>query len=118
MKLRSLYVLIFMASVVSDSIAQVQFDRFYQAGPVIKVITARMTVDSDLIDLNKSGAEVGYQFGAFFRINVENVYVQPSALLSKIKTQPVFLNYNNVRNFNPRADFEFNTLALPIDMGY
>lgn len=77
-----------------------------------------MTIDSDLIDLNESGAEVGYQFGAFFRINIENVYVQPSALLSKIKTQLVFLNYNNVRNFNPRADFEFNTLELPIDIGY
>ncbi|WP_189629952.1 outer membrane beta-barrel protein [Roseivirga thermotolerans] len=97
---------------------QESYSRFYQAGPVAKLLTAKMTLDNSEIDLAEGGSEIGYQFGFFFRANVENVYVQPSVLLSKIKTQLVFLNYDNVPNFNPRADFEFNTLELPVDIGY
>ena len=101
-----------------SALAQSHYDRFYQAGPVVKLVTAKMKLRNDEIDLSEGGSEVGYQFGAFFRINVQGVFVQSSVLLSKVKTDLIFKNYNDVQGFNPRADFEFNTLELPVDIGY
>lgn len=116
--LRACIIVILIFGFFTGLKAQERFDRFYQAGPLVKVVTAKMKLDSDEIDLSEGGAEIGYQFGGFFRINVQGVFVQSSVLLSKIKTELVFVNYNNVQNFNPRADFEFNTLELPVDIGY
>ena len=110
--------LIFLFIFSASLRGQEQYHRFYQAGPVVKLVTAKMKLDNSAIDLSEGGSEVGYQFGGFFRINVQGVFVQTSVLMSKIKTQLVFNNYQNVQNFNPRADFEFNTLELPIDIGY
>jgi len=116
--LRACIIVILIFGFFTGLKAQERFDRFYQAGPLVKVVTAKMKLDSDEIDLSEGGSEIGYQFGGFFRINVQGVFVQSSVLLSKIKTELVFVNYNNVQNFNPRADFEFNTLELPVDIGY
>ncbi len=77
-----------------------------------------MTIDSDLVDLSQSESEIGYQIGFFGRLNVDKIYVQPELLFSKIKTDLVFQDYDNINGFNPRADFEFNTLEIPLDIGY
>ncbi|WP_420386798.1 porin family protein [Roseivirga sp.] len=98
--------------------SQEQYGRFFQAGPIVKLVTAKMTLDSNEIDLSEGSSEVGYQFGGFFRVNVEGVFVQSSVLMSKVKTDLVFVDYQGVQGFNPRADFEFNTLELPLDIGY
>lgn len=90
----------------------------FQGGPVLKVVSAKMNISSDLVDIPAAESEVGYQFGGFFRINIDNIYVQPELLYSKIKTQLSFLNYDGIDGFNPRADFEFNTIELPINIGY
>ncbi len=118
MKLRTLGTLILLIILTASAMGQERYDRFYQAGPILKLVTAKMKLDNETINLSEGGSEVGYQFGGFFRINVQDVYVQPSILLSKIKTQLVFSNYQGVQGFNPRAEFEFNTLELPIDIGY
>ncbi len=95
-----------------------QYWTLYQAGPIVKVASARMTSDSDQVLVPADGGEIGYQFGGFFRINVDRIYVQAEALYSKIQTQLVFLNYDDIQGFNPRAEFEFNTLEIPVDIGY
>lgn len=77
-----------------------------------------MSTNSDLVLVPADGGEVGYQFGGYFRINVDRIYVQTEVLYSKIQTQLVFLNYDDVQGFNPRAEFEFNTLEIPIHIGY
>lgn len=115
---RGCLVIILICGFLVQLTAQEQYNRFYQAGPLLKVVTAKMKLDSDEIDLSEGGSEVGYQFGVFARANVQGVFVQTSVLLSKIKTELVFVNYDDVQNFNPRADFEFNTLELPVDIGY
>lgn len=115
-KLNFSLLLFFVIFFSTQGKAQENYENFYQAGPVVKVLTARMALENEQIDLSEGGSELGYQFGGFFRVNVKNVYVQPSVLLSKVKTELVFLNYEGVPNFNPRADFEFNTLELPVDI--
>ena len=90
----------------------------YQAGPILKVASARMTSNSEEVLVPADDAEIGYQFGGFFRMNVDKIYVQVETLYSKIQTQLVFLNYDDIQGFNPRAEFEFNTLEFPINIGY
>lgn len=115
---RAWLLVILLFGFLAQSKAQEQYDRFFQAGPLVKVVTAKMKLDSDEIDLSEGSSEIGYQFGVFARANVQGVFVQTSLLLSKIKTELIFVNYDGVQNFNPRADFEFNTLELPLDIGY
>ncbi|RKQ43379.1 outer membrane protein with beta-barrel domain [Roseivirga pacifica] len=95
-----------------------EYQTWYQGGFRLKVLSAKMTIDSDLVDLSQSDSEIGYQVGFFGRLNVDKIYVQPELLFSKIKTDLVFQDYDNINGFNPRADFEFNTLEIPLDIGY
>lgn len=90
----------------------------HQAGAILKLVSARMNISSDLVSTSSTEAEVGYQFGGFYRINIDKIYVQPEVLFSKIKTQLVFNDYNGVPGFNPMSQFEFNTLELPLNIGY
>jgi len=66
----------------------------HQAGAILKLVSARMNISSDLVSTSSTEAEVGYQFGGFYRINIDKIYVQPEVLFSKIKTQLVFNDYN------------------------
>ncbi len=90
----------------------------YQAGGILKVVSARMQIDSDLVSTSETESEVGYQFGGFFRANINKVFVQSELLFSKIKSQLVFNDYNGVSGFDPIAEFEFNTFELPVHFGY
>lgn len=90
----------------------------HQAGAILKLVSARMNINSDLVSTSNTESEVGYQFGGFYRVNIDKIYVQPEVLFSKIKTQLVFNDFNGVPNFNPLAQFEFNTLEIPINIGY
>ncbi|OEK01050.1 hypothetical protein BFP97_05800 [Roseivirga sp. 4D4] len=103
-----------MSSVVS---AQV-YSTDHQAGAILKIVSARMNINSELVSTSSTESEVGYQFGGFYRVNIDRIYVQPELLFSKIKTQLVFNDYNGVSGFNPLAQFEFNTLEVPINIGY
>lgn len=103
--------------VASQAYAQ-QYDTWYQAGPKFKLVSSRMTIDSDRVKTSESESEIGYQFGGWFRVNIDKIYVQPEVLYSTIKTQLVFQDYQDVPGFNPRADFEFNTLEIPVDIGF
>ncbi len=90
----------------------------HQAGAILKVVSARMNINSDLVSTSNTESEVGYQFGGFYRINVDRIYLQPEVLFSKIQTQLVFNDYTGISGFNPLAEFEFNTLEVPINIGY
>ena len=90
----------------------------YQAGIVLKVVSAKMDISSDLVSTSDTESEVGYQFGGFFRINVNEVFVQSEVLFSKIRTQLLFNDYDGIQGFNPLAEFEFNTIEVPVSVGY
>jgi len=90
----------------------------YQAGAILKIVSAKMNINSELVSTSNTESEVGYQFGGFYRVNIDRIYVQPELLFSKIKTQLVFNDYNGVSGFNPLAQFEFNTLEIPVNIGY
>lgn len=114
---RSLLLIVFtvlLASLVHGQ--QYRTDR--QAGAILKVVSARMNIKSDLVSTSNTESEVGYQFGAFYRVNIDRIYVQPELLFSKIKTQLVFNNFDGIDGFNPLAQFEFNTIELPVHIGY
>lgn len=110
------FILIFLE--YSGLQAQERYSSWWQAGPIVKMTSSKMNINSDLIDLSATEAEVGYQLGAFARINVQNVFVQPQILIAKTSSQLVFKDYDGISGFNPRADFEFNTINLPIDIGF
>ena len=111
------FIFSFIVLVASQTYAQ-QYDTWYQAGPKFKLVSSRMTIDSDKVKTSESESEIGYQFGGWFRVNIDKIYVQPEVLYSTIKTQLVFQDYQDVPGFNPRADFEFNTLEIPVDIGF
>lgn len=90
----------------------------YQAGILLKIVSARMSIDSDLVSTSDTESEVGYQFGGFYRVNINRVFVQPELLFSKIKTQLLFNDYDGIQGFNPLAEFEFNTIEIPLSFGY
>ena len=94
-----------------------EYDTWFQGGLSINVVSAKMTIDSELVSTSDIESEVGYQFGFFGRVNVDNIYVEPQLLYSTIKTQLVFQDYQGVPGFDPQASFEFNTLEIPIDIG-
>lgn len=94
-----------------------EYYTWYQAGLTAKMVSAKMTIDSDLVSLSNTESEIGYQLGVFGRINIENVYVEPQLLFSNIKSQLSFQNYGGVSGFDPLANFEFRTLEFPVDIG-
>ena len=97
---------------------EAQYWTRYQAGPILKVANSRMSSNNDQILVPADDREVGYQLGGFFRVNIDRIYVQTEVLFSRVQTQLVFLNYDGIQGFNPRAEFEFNTLEFPISIGY
>lgn len=104
---------------LGPSLVQAQdYETWFQAGPQLKIVSAKMTIESELVSTSDINSEIGYQFGGFFRINIDKVYIQPELLYSTIQTQLVFQDYGGVMGFNPQADFEFNTLEIPVDIGY
>ena len=117
LSLRHLFFACLLLFLPSGLFAQV-YATDYQAGPILKVVSARMKINSDLVSIPDTESEVGYQFGGFFRANIDKVFVQSELLFSKIQTQLVFQNYDGIMNFNPRAEFEFNTIELPVNIGY
>lgn len=94
------------------------FNVDYQAGAILKIVSARMNISSDLVSTSDTESEVGYQFGGFYRININSVFVQPELLYSKIKTQLVFNDFDGITGFDPLAEFEFNTIEIPLSFGY
>ncbi len=116
-KLKTLLFILIMMSMSSVVLAQV-YSTDHQAGAILKIVSARMNINSELVSTSSTESEVGYQFGGFYRVNIDRIYVQPELLFSKIKTQLVFNDYNGVSGFNPLAQFEFNTLEIPVNIGY
>lgn len=112
------HLLFFLLTCLGFGLNAQEYNTWHQGGFRLKVLSAKMTIDSDLVDLSQSKSEIGYQVGVFGRFNVNNVYVQPELLFSKVKTDLVFQDYDDINGFNPRADFEFNTLEIPIDIGF
>ena len=93
------------------------FETYYTFGPILKVVQSNFSFDNGLVNTLESEPEVGYQFGGFFRTRVNNLYVQTELLFARTQNTLVFRNYNNVQGFNPRAEFEFNSLEIPILIG-
>jgi len=117
MRSKFTYILL-MLSILPATVFAQSYDTWYQAGLTAKVVSARMTLQSDLVRTSDTEAEIGYQFGLFGRININNVYVEPQLLYSNIKSQLVFNDFGGVPGFDPTASFEFGTLELPLDMGF
>ena len=93
------------------------YDTWYQAGLTAKIVSARMSIQSELVSTSDTQSEIGYQVGLMGRVNIGNIYVEPQLLFSTIKTQLVFKDYGGVLGFDPEASFEFNTFELPVDVG-
>lgn len=110
--------IVMILSVISfQCIAQDTYEVTYKAGPIIKVINPKTDIESDNVRIPEEGNEVGYQFGGFLRFKINNVYFQPELLFSTIQSRIEFLNYQGLIGFDPTADFEFNTLEIPIAIG-
>ena len=93
------------------------YDVSYKVGPVFKIVSPKIRIDSDYVRIPEEGNEIGYQFGLFTKIRVNNVYFQPELLIATAQNRLDFLNYNGVNGFNPSADFEFTTLEIPVSIG-
>ncbi|WP_339607310.1 outer membrane beta-barrel protein [uncultured Roseivirga sp.] len=93
------------------------YDVSYKVGPVFKIVSPKIRIDSDYVRISEEGNEIGYQFGLFTKIRVNNVYFQPELLIATAQNRLDFLNYNGVNGFNPSADFEFTTLEIPVSIG-
>ncbi len=117
LNLKPLFLMLLMA-LLPFAVAGQTYSTDHQAGATLKVVSARMNINSDLVSTSNTESEVGYQFGGFYRINIDRIYLQPEVLFSKIQTQLVFNDYTGIAGFNPLAEFEFNTLEVPINIGY
>jgi len=113
---KPLWILTFLAF-VSIEVHSQDYYTWYQGGLTTKVVSARMAIDSELVSSSEGEPEIGYQLGAFYRININNIYFEPQLLFSAVKSQLVFKDFGGVPSFDPVASFEFNTLELPVDIG-
>ncbi len=114
---RLLPVLILLCFTV-QALGQDRYETFYAAGPVLKVVQSKFKFESNVVNVPEAEPEIGYQIGAYLRARVNNLYVQPELLLSKTQNQLVFPDYDGVMGFNPKADFEFTSLNIPLDIGF
>lgn len=96
---------------------QSEYEVSYKAGLVFKIVSPTIDIDSDLVSIPNEGNEIGYQIGAFTRIRVNNIYIQPELLLANIQHRIELLDYNGISGFDPPADFEFTTLEVPLSIG-
>lgn len=106
-----------MCLAVKVKAQQDYFETYYTAGPILKVVQSNFSFDNGSFNTLESEPEVGYQFGGFFRTRVNNLYVQTELLFARTQNTLVFKDYNNVTGFNPSAEFEFNSLEIPILIG-
>ena len=116
MSRKPIYILTFLICLGFNAKSQ-DYYTWYQGGLTAKVVSSRMTLDSELVSSSEGESEIGYQLGVFYRLNVNNIYLEPQLLFSATKTQLAFKDFGNVPGFNPVASFEFNTLELPLDIG-
>lgn len=98
--------------------AQDSYETWYTAGPTLKVVQSNISFNSDLVNTPESEPEVGYQLGGFFRIRVNDLYVQPELLISRTKNHLIFNDHDGISGFNPRADFEYTSIEVPLAIGY
>lgn len=115
--LKHVLIVVFLWSLPIGVLGQV-YSTGYQAGGILKIVSSKLQINSDLVSTSETESEVGYQFGGFFRINIDRMIVQPELLYSKIQSQLVFNDYDGVQGFDPIAEFEFNTIELPVHFGY
>lgn len=102
----------------APALGQGRYETYYMAGPVLKVVQSKFKFESNVVNVPESEPEIGYQIGGFLRARVNNLYVQPELLLSKTQNQLIFPDYDGVAGFNPKADFEFTSLNIPLDIGF
>lgn len=118
MAFRKVVPILILLCVSVSGLAQDRYETSYVVGPVLKVVQSRFKFENNQVNIPESEPEIGYQFGGFLRISINNLYVQPEILLSKTQNQLVFLDHNGIPGFNPKADFEFTSLDFPVAIGY
>jgi len=94
------------------------FETYYTVGPVLKVVQSNFSFSNDQVNTPEAEPEVGYQLGGFFRTRVNDLFVQAELLFASTQNDLIFKDYNNVSGFNPRAEFEFTSLDIPIVIGH
>lgn len=101
-----------------QAMAQNRFETTYALGPTLKIVQSRLSFNSAVVNVPDSEPEVGYQLGTFFRARVNNLYVQPELLFSRTQNALIFNDHDGIMGFNPRAEFEFTSIEIPIAIGY
>ena len=109
---------VFLCLTLKVRAQQDYFETYYTAGPILKVVQSNFKFDNGQINTLETEPEVGYQFGGFFRTQVNRLYVQTELLYARTQNTLVFRDYDNVMGFNPIAEFEFNSLEIPLVIGH
>ena len=80
-------------------------------GPRVALLSSKISLDNPVSNFSEGKAQLGYQLGAFLRLKLLGVYVQPEFLFSKTKSA-IELTGTGTQKFN------FNKIDLPVMLGY
>jgi len=115
MKKKKIFLLLAAAGLVSYSYGQ-----FFSLGPRVGAsmstlqIDERLTIDNEEVDYNSDGARLGFHIGAYSRIMIANVFIQPELLFTSAGGTIVF---NSDTKGKDIQHLTYNKMDLPVLAG-
>jgi len=112
---KKLILLIAMAGMASYS-----FGQFFSLGPRVGAsmstiqIDERLTINNDEVDYNSDGARFGFHIGAYTRVMIANVYLQPELLFTSAGGTVAFNSDTRGRDIQ---NLKYNRMDLPVLAG-
>lgn len=120
---RCSFFLFFSFFIVNASFAQYNgYDQSSTFGLKFGTIYSKINVDSDAAQVIEGDDEFGIQFGAFYRFQINNVYIQPELDMTTITNKLVMLDFRGTTNYpatgaDENLDLKFRSWDIPIMVG-
>ena len=120
---RTSFLLLFSCIIVNSGFSQNNgYDQSRTFGLRLGTIYSKIVVDSDAAQVIEGNDEFGLQLGAFYRFQINHVYVQPGLDLSVITNKLVLLDFRGTTNYpatgeDENLDLRFNSLDIPVIVG-
>jgi len=112
---RSFLLFLFGLFIVNAGFAQYNtYDQSSTFGLKFGTIYSKIEVASDAAQVIDGDSEFGLQFGAFYRFQINNVYIQPGLDMAVITNKLVLLDFRGTTNYpatgeDENLDLKFHT---------
>jgi outer membrane protein with beta-barrel domain len=120
---RTSFFLLFSFIIVNAGFAQYSdYDQSSTFGLKLGTIYSKIILDDDAAQVIEGDHEFGLQIGAFYRFQINHIYIQPELDMTTISNKIVLLDFRGTANYpatgeDEHLDLKFRSWDIPIMTG-